>query len=198
MPQHKRSSMKPEINPPALVIYSLPEFNNDHVISSLGEYHKVWEVFREVRNPKFDEYSNKILRLKDNLPWAIDYFFNRLNSIIIGEGLVICYVPSSTKEKTDTGVRNLAIRLAKLKNRIDGTGCVIRHTTVPKNAFGADRSTSVHLRSIKIESKEIIEGATILLLDDVTTTGNSLNATKRLLLEAGAKKVYCFALAQTS
>lgn len=179
------------------IVYSKDEYNDDSVISFLGDYNKFWEIYREVKNPKFDEYSNKILRLKDQLNWAIDFFFQKLNPLIISDSIVICYVPSSTKEKLTTGVRTLSIRLSKIKTRVDGTGCIVRHTTVPKNAYGADRSMSVHLNSLQIDNKELIKGCDVLLLDDVTTTGNSLKACKKLLLEAGAKKVYCFALGQT-
>jgi predicted amidophosphoribosyltransferase len=41
-------------------------------------------------------------------------------------------------------------------------------------------------------------GREVLLLDDVTTSGSSLEACKRLLLDAGAAAVKCAALGRTA
>jgi predicted amidophosphoribosyltransferase len=83
------------------------------------------------------------------------------------------------------------------RNRTDATACLIRHTTINKLATGGDRSIEVHLNSIKVQNPNLIKDKRILLIDDVTTTHNSLFACKQLLLEAGAAQVYCLALGQT-
>jgi len=179
-------------------VFAQDEFCDDTQISSLGNYHKYWEVYKEVVNPGFDEFSRKILRLKEGEGDAMAFFLKKLNAILAGEGFVICYVPSSDKDKISTGIRTLCKKLATSDGRIDGTGCVVRHKTVPKAAHGGRRSIDVHINSLKIVDHVLIKDKIILLLDDVTTTGSSLQATKRLLINAGAKKVYCFALAQTN
>ena len=45
--------------------------------------------------------------------------------------------------------------------------------------------------AFRVVRPEMIRGKTVLLCDDVTTSGNTLNECSLSLLEAGAKAVYC-------
>jgi predicted amidophosphoribosyltransferase len=47
-----------------------------------------------------------------------------------------------------------------------------------------------------LAKKQIVQGKAILLVDDVATTGATLNACAKALLEAGASIVYGFSLAR--
>lgn len=51
--------------------------------------------------------------------------------------------------------------------------------------------------SYKIRNSDIIKDKTILLLDDVYTTGATTEEAKKLLLKEGAKKVIMLTLAKT-
>lgn len=165
-------------------------------IVHLGDYHKYW-IAENVVNPQFDRYSSSILALKRGEEYALEKFKRMVDSVIAAKNIVICYVPSCDKEKLNSGVKQLAARVSKNPYRTDGTSCIIRHTTIPKLAKGGARSKSVHMESLKIVNQHIIEGKQVLLIDDVTTTNNSLLACKELLLENGAASVYCLALGQT-
>ena len=48
----------------------------------------------------------------------------------------------------------------------------------------------------KVSNNEKIKGKTLLLIDDVCTTGATLNECARILKEAGAKKVIGFVIAR--
>lgn len=187
-----RPLAKSETNP-----FTNTVFNHQQV-NSLGEYHKYWLIRDVQRNPTFDDYSNQILRLKDNLDWAVQRFYDQLSPLIIAKELCFCYVPSSTKEKRNTGIRRLAMKLAALHQRTDATACLIRTKTIPKAALGGERSREIQLDSLIINQATLIAGKTVILLDDVTTTGTSMEACRDLLLVAGAKTVYCLALGQTT
>lgn len=167
-------------------------------IVSLGTYHPYWEDrWSRTRNPEFDERSGLILDLKDGSPKAIKHFSNELEPLL-GEGFAICVVPSHDPEADDSGIGQLALCIAATSSeRIDASSCLVRTEKVAKLASGGDRSIEVHLRSIVVRNRDLIDDMEVLLLDDVTTTGNSLMACVHLLIEAGAKKVQPAALAQT-
>lgn len=191
----KMSWLDPQTDPRLGGIFSITRLNDQNTITALRPY----RPYRSygVINPDFDGYSSMVLNLKNIHDSAIQYFYNRLNPIIFGQDLVICYVPSSDPAKTNTGIRRLATRLAAQNGRTNATECLVRTKKIDKLATGGNRDIQVHLDSIKVDRAELIKNKTVLLLDDVTTSHNSLLAGKQLLLAAGAKNVYCLALAQT-
>jgi predicted amidophosphoribosyltransferase len=174
------------------MIYNHPE-DNQSDISYLGSYHK-YRIGSE-RNPAFDSHSSLILNLKNEYEQAITAFYNRIDPLL-KDGIAICYVPSHDPEKSTSGIRTLASRLAA-NRRFDATSCIVRHTKINKLSSGGNRNITVHLNSLKVENPHLIMGKHVLLLDDVTTTNNSLNACRGLLLQAGASNVKCLALGQT-
>lgn len=61
-------------------------------------------------------------------------------------------------------------------------------------ALGGARDIQVHMQSITTLKDIDITEDIVLLMDDVTTTGNSLYACKEILEKHGAGKVEMFAL----
>lgn len=148
------------------------------------------------RNPRFDENSARILALKRGELPALDWFYRQVDRLIM-PGIVMAVVPSCDPATAmDAGIRKLAQRLAA-NGRIDGTDCLVRVRPIPKLATGGTRNIEQHLGSIDVHHKRVVCGMEVLLLDDVRTTGYSLEACRRLLLEAGAQLVKALALGQT-
>lgn len=52
-------------------------------------------------------------------------------------------------------------------------------------------------KAFKVTNKEVLKDRIVLLVDDVYTTGSTLNECAKVLLRAGAKEVYCLTLAHT-
>lgn len=123
---------------------------------------------------------------------AINYFYNLIN-VEICEGVTICVVPSSDSEKTESGIGMLGERLAE-NNRKNKVYFLRRIHTIDKLAYNGRRDKEIHMETISTLKEMDITGEIILLMDDVTTTGNSLYACKDILLQNGAKTVNMFAL----
>lgn len=88
----------------------------------------------------------------------------------------------------------LAEMLAKDGNRINKVHYLQREYSIEKLATGGNRDKDVHFNSIITLDEIGVQGDVILLMDDVTTTGNSLYVCKEILLSKGANKVEMFAL----
>ena len=83
--------------------------------------------------------------------------------------------------------------IEKDRSKIRYLTCSVEKT-IDKLATGGNRSRYVHIDSIGTIKGESVNGDIVLLMDDVTTTGNSLYACKEILLAHGAKTVEMFAL----
>ena len=70
-------------------------------------------------------------------------------------------------------------------------------TPARNSKYENDRSIDVHLKSIRVENRELIQGKQVLVLDDVQTTGNSLQACLQLITEAGAAIARSLSIANT-
>jgi hypothetical protein len=168
-----------------------------HGIASAGEY-KPWGRHKDAGGDgsNYPIHSGKILDLKDGHDHAVAHFFQQLDGII-APGVAIAIVPSHDPDKRTSALKKLAQALAASKNRIDASHCLVRHTKIAKLASGGDRSIEVHANSLRVDDAIRISFETVVVLDDVTTSGNSLLACRNLLLAADAAGVQCLAIGRT-
>lgn len=158
-----------------------------------GEYHP----YHGGNNPGFNNFSKRILDLKEDKDDAVDYFYNLLKKVDFDATEAIVIVPSHSPSKHSYAIKELALRLAKKNNWIDATECVIRTHKINKLASGGNRDKRVHLESIAIEKKSLIDGKNVLVFDDVTTSGNSLYAVMEILKQNNTKSTWAYAVAST-
>jgi hypothetical protein len=126
---------------------------------------------------------------------AIQHFLEKLEKILSDE-ILIAMIPSHDPQALTSGLSQLIQRLVT-NNRINAATCLVRHTLVGQPSLRGDRSMEKHLRSIKVIDRSLIENRTVLLLDEAVTTGNSMRACKRILMENGAAEVVCLTLGMT-
>ncbi len=175
------------------MVFCNESWNDTGDIVVYSNYHKYWlDRERKIKNPLFDVFSGKILDLKDGKESAVRYFFDLLD-LEICKGVTICVVPSSDATKKVTGMSQLGELLAQ-NGRVDKVYYLNRNSSVEKLATGGRRDKTVHLKSIQTLGDMDITNDIVLLMDDVTTTGNSLYACREILLERGARVVEMFAL----
>ena len=167
-------------------------------IAIYGDY-KPWSAHKDAGGDgsNYPAYSGRILDLKDDKVGAVDYFADIVGPEL-SDSIVIVTIPSHDPASPPGGLQKLAARLAQNGNRVDGSGCLIRTQKINKLARGGDRSKAVHVKSLKVQNASLIAGKSVLLLDDVVTSGNSLEAAKDLLLDAGAQSIRRAALAKTT
>jgi len=160
-----------------------------------GFYHRYWNPDR-TRNQAFDMFSGRILDVKDKKEKGISYFFQQLDEEICKE-VTICVVPSHVEgNRNDSGIAELARRLAK-NGRVDRVDYLLRIKTIDKLAHGGSRDIKAQLDSIGVNPNMSVQGNVVLIVDDVTTSGASLEACRKILLEHGVERVAMLALGQS-
>ena len=87
--------------------------------------------------------------------------------------------------------------ICKESSLIDGSQVLLRTKTISQQKYSGKRYKSVHFNTIKVDSSKINDKI-VLLMDDVTVSGYSIEYCKELLLKNGAKKVYCFSFSKSS
>ncbi len=108
----------------------------------------------------------------------------------------ITYIPMSFSEYVERGFNQTNL-LAKSLSKKTNIICkkLIKKTRKTKhqmNLNSKDRETN--LKNC-FKSAENIKGKTILLVDDIKTTGTTLNECSKVLKKAGAKDIYCITFA---
>lgn len=145
-------------------------------------------------------FTNALLKYIKNI--CHNYFKNK-------EGVVLVPVPSSKINK-DPQTKQSIIQIVKWyedkENNIDfeiynGNGLLKRYKNVPSSKEGEDRSVEKHQNSIECNKNQIPpnKNSGFIILDDITTSGNSLYACKDILIKNGYenKDIICLAIGRT-
>ena len=108
-------------------------------------------------------------------------------------------VPSSLLRRLDRGYSQcgyLASELAKrLGKRYDARA--LRRTGFPRRQVGLDEAARRTNVVGTFACRRRLSGETVLVVDDVMTTGSTLSECARVLKEAGAGKVWCATIARS-
>ena len=118
------------------------------------------------------------------------------------KGLLIMPVPVHPKKLKEREFNQSLLLARPISTRLEGDLDFlslrrIRNTLPQTGLKGAERRRNV-LKAFALEDKSPVTGRTILLVDDVATTGHTLNECARVLKKGGAKEVLCLVLARTA
>jgi predicted amidophosphoribosyltransferase len=167
-------------------------------LAVFGDY-KPWGVHKNGGGTRenYPPHSGRILDLKDGKADSVTYFKDLVEPVLGDDDFVIVIVPGHDPARPSKGLKALAAELAKGGNRADASGALVRTQKIAKLARGGDRSEAIHANSVVVADVSLIKGKHVLLLDDVTKTGNSLRACEKILLDAGATSVTCVTMGKT-
>ena len=146
------------------------------------------QILIEIKNKNINiikQYSEKVLSLLElERKWLA--------------GCILCAAPSSNKENTETGITIFSDHLLQKFTLTNGIHLLKRIQTIDKSATSKIRPTKeVHLSTIIVQHKDMIRNKRILLIDDIKTKGDTLNACDDLLMHAGAAEVIQMCLGET-
>ncbi|HDY7851893.1 TPA: hypothetical protein RQK38_000524 [Vibrio vulnificus] len=174
------------------------------VIYSLVDYNTYWKDGEH--NPARNADTYHIMDLKSpterNHGVAVKYFgekfhagTHRLLDFLQTDTVQLAIVPSSKNGKVAEGLEGV-IGHVKDANLLYNRNFLVRTKDIPAAHEGGERSTQKHLDTIEVQVQPNPD-IPLILLDDVTTTGTSLDACKQILDAAGVKQVYMVALGRT-
>lgn len=170
----------------------------------LGDYKYKNKEFRKFQ----DEYTMKILDFKNyGKDEDVIFFakkildrFSRINK----HKFTFLRVPSSDSNKIFTSCNKLIEKIISLslKNHIDGGLLLIRHKTIfPQKTLSKEvkNNKDRQFDSIKLSKSGIndVNGKNIILIDDITTSGTSINCCAKILEDFGANSVSMLVLGKT-
>lgn len=112
---------------------------------------------------------------------------------------ILTWVPVSPQRKWRRGYDQVEL-IAKAVGQELGTPAVpllkkIRHTKPQSGLSGSAQRRANILGAYIVANPAAVAGKRILILDDIITTGATISECARTLLTAGAKEVYCAAVA---
>jgi predicted amidophosphoribosyltransferase len=166
---------------------------SEYNIKNICDYHP--KTISRRGNPKHKGNSVLIIQLKNKDLNAIKCIaaniINKLPSVD-----VICTMPSSNAYDKRNGIRMLAEIIADKLAVENGTECLFRTTSRQKSCSG-NRDINTHFPTLGVSNKDKLIGKKVLLLDDITTSGSSLQAGSLMLEKAGAGHVIKYALGAT-
>lgn len=113
---------------------------------------------------------------------------------------VVIPIPLSAKKIKDRGYNQVDLLAAPFaaanKLSLAGGLLVRQHETLPQFELSAAQRWENLKGSFSAEKSTQLQTMSVLLLDDIMTTGATLDAAARALLSAGVREVYCLTLAR--
>lgn len=150
--------------------------------------------------------ENLVLAFKDrhrNMhDTAVSTVAKSLELQLDGSFSLVAIPPSKVKHNDSSSphelIRRLVADLGNDKDIVDASDCLYRMYDIESQHLQkGKRDESVLIESTGIRNVEKIHNRDVLLVDDITTSGNSFNIARKMLYENGAKSVTCFAVGKT-
>lgn len=148
--------------------------------------------------------STMIMRLKyGNQRYLVEYFAGCLAKIYLqnyfnADGLV--YVPMTKKDFLKRGYNQSKLLAESLSNMVNVPvlDCLVKKIQTKRQATLTREQRIKNLKdAFKVANKNLVKDKTLVIIDDVSTTGATAQAIAEKLKNAGAKNVYLISVAST-
>lgn len=151
-----------------------------------------------------DDWSKTIYALKgyagvENQNKIIERVAKFITKLMVSNAnILILAVPSRTVSNQNHGATKLVQKISEISDHtfICGNDLLIRTKTVSSSHYDL-REPEKYQPTISVINSEAVKGKTILLLDDVVTTGTVIKVCQEKLEQAGANRVVCLTLGRT-
>lgn len=129
-----------------------------------------------------------------------EFFIEVINEYNISADY-ICYIPMSKRDEKKRGFNQckvIAQNISEYTN-IPISNCIIKNrvTKEQKKLSKEDRIENIK-GAFSIKKKNCFKEKNIILIDDVTTTGATLNECRKILKKHGANKIICLTIAKSN
>ena len=170
--------------------------------STRPAFDRAGSVFRfedKARQLVLDYKFHRHLCLRDDfVDWLLAVASIRFN---VPEIDLVLPMPNTLFHRIDRGYNQcayLAKPLAKLINRTYDAS-ILRRKNHPKrqSQLNAEERRKNAINTFRVAHPERIRGRTVLVIDDVMTTGSTLSECAKELKRAGAYRVWCLTLAHS-
>ena len=145
-----------------------------------------------------DMHSDQILKFKDGEQRWVSYYTKELDNIIAAN-TVICCAPSHNKDNWGPGLEQ-TIRILGGQKKRRPLPRLLRRTkdTQKRTERGSDRSKKLNRETIEVSQATAIKNEPVVIIDDVTTTGSTLEVCAELLWAAGCNCVGAIAIGRST
>lgn len=149
-----------------------------------------------------DSLSNEIVGLKTKDMLSICNLVIKSYAVLgqlkpLPDDLFIARVPGHLNTSEKTGLDLFIEKLLKMVEIGDGSSLLMRQSDVQKSTTSLSRNENNHIATISVSDIEQVRNRNFILIDDVRTSGASLDACAQILIKNGAKSVIKMPLVQT-
>lgn len=137
-----------------------------------------------------------ISKFKSGKPYLKEFFADKLAQSLVGFPEIDCivYVPLTKLSLIKRGYNQSRLLASSLSVRVQTPVLYnaikrVKRGRAQKGLTQKERVENVK-GAFKVTKRNEIKGKSVLLIDDVMTTGSTVNEVSRILLKAGAAKVY--------